>query len=287
MDNRNSFLKYLLTFSVFLALEAAAVLLIVNNGDIQRLKLMEAAGAVSAWTGKTINGISGYFSLKQANRRLAEENGRLYGEVSMLREQISLWKADTASYARNSADSLPAPVEYTAAEVVSNSTDRLHNYLIINKGTEDGIEQDMGVVTGRGVIGYVINAGKHYSKVVSLLDTDNMVSAVLRRNGTFGTLRWDGKRPDRAILHDIPLHTAVNEGDTVETSGYSLIYPAGIMIGTIVSRDNVDGINYDLTVQLFEDFSKIRHVYAVTLRDKDDIRELTEPGTETEKTGGK
>ena len=146
--------------------------------------------------------------------------------------------------------------DYIPASVVSNSTDRLHNIIIINKGTRDGVREDMGVITDRGIVGYVLSAGEKYSKVSSVLDIDNMVSAIHRKTNTFGVLQWNGEH-------------------AVVSSGYSLIYPEGLPVGTVSGKELRDGINYDVTVTLYENFSKLRHVYVAVRKDIDQLLELT------------
>ena len=159
---------------------------------------------------------------------------------------------------------------------MSNSTDRLHNILIINKGKRDGIAEDMGVVTDRGIIGYILSAGEKYSKVSSILDIDNMASGTLTGSNTFGVIQWDGKTARRTVMHDIPVHTVFSDGDTVVSSGYSLIYPPGIPIGTVAGHRLRDGVNYDLTIDLFEEFPRLRHVYVVSRKDINELNALTD-----------
>lgn len=196
----------------------------------------------------------------------------------MLRQENEMLRTALGNMA--AADSLmTAPgsplFDYIPAQVVSNSTDRLHNILIIDKGRRDGIEEDMGVITDRGLVGYILSTSEHYSKVSSLLDIDNMASATLSRSNTFGVLKWNGQSARRTILHDIPVHTVFEEGDTVVSSGYSLIYPSGIPVGTVVRHELRDGVNYDLTIELFEEFSRLRQVYVVSRRDIKEIEALT------------
>jgi rod shape-determining protein MreC len=131
------------------------------------------------------------------------------------------------------------------------------------------------VITDRGIVGYVLSAGEKYSKVSSVLDIDNMVSAIHRKTNTFGVLQWNGEHAGEIILHDIPVHTEIDEGDTVVSSGYSLIYPAGLPVGTVSGKELRDGINYDVTVTLYENFSKLRHVYVAVRKDIDQLLELT------------
>lgn len=277
MKDRNKYILHLLNFLVFILLETAAVWLISRNSVIQRSDILRSVSAVTNTFSSGAGNVGRYFSLGKINRRLSEENVALRRENDRLQAALS----DLAV-----PDSLltESPLfDYIPALVVSNSTDRLHNILIINKGKRDGIAVDMGVVTDRGIIGYILSAGEKYSKVSSILDIDNMASGTLTGSNTFGVIQWDGKSPRKIILHDIPVHTSFTYGDTVVSSGYSLIYPPGIPVGTVSGQMLRDGVNYDLTIDLFEEFSRLRQVYVVSRRD---IQELNDLMDDQQEKGG-
>ncbi len=277
MKDRNKYILHLINFLVFILLETAAVWLISRNSVIQRSDILRSVSAVTNTFSSGAGNVGRYFSLGKINRRLSEENVALRRENDRLQAALS----DLAV-----PDSLltESPLfDYIPALVVSNSTDRLHNILIINKGKRDGIAVDMGVVTDRGIIGYILSAGEKYSKVSSILDIDNMASGTLTGSNTFGVIQWDGKSPRKIILHDIPVHTSFTYGDTVVSSGYSLIYPPGIPVGTVSGQMLRDGVNYDLTIDLFEEFSRLRQVYVVSRRD---IQELNDLMDDQQEKGG-
>ncbi len=277
MKDRNKYILHLINLLVFILLETAAVWLISRNSVIQRSDILRSVSAVTNTFSSGAGNVGRYFSLGKINRRLSEENVALRRENDRLQAALS----DLAV-----PDSLltESPLfDYIPALVVSNSTDRLHNILIINKGKRDGIAVDMGVVTDRGIIGYILSAGEKYSKVSSILDIDNMASGTLTGSNTFGVIQWDGKTARRTVMHDIPVHTVFSEGDTVVSSGYSLIYPPGIPVGTVSGQMLRDGVNYDLTIDLFEEFSRLRQVYVVSRRD---IQELNDLMDDQQEKGG-
>ena len=270
MKDRNKYILHLINLLVFILLETAAVWLISRNSVIQRSDILRSVSAVTNTFSSGAGNVGRYFSLGKINRRLSEENVALRRENDRLQAALS----DLAV-----PDSLltESPLfDYIPALVVSNSTDRLHNILIINKGKRDGIAEDMGVVTDRGIVGYILNAGEKYSKVSSILDIDNMASGTLTGSNTFGVIQWDGKTARRTVMHDIPVHTVFSEGDTVVSSGYSLIYPPGIPIGTVAGHRLRDGVNYDITIDLFEEFPRLWHVYVVSRKDINELNALTD-----------
>ena len=189
MNSRKAYIIYILNTIVFIALEAVSIVMVSRHSIIQRSEIMKSISAVSnAITGVT-GSIRGYFSLGRVNNALAVENVDLRIENDRLRAALEL-----ATGTDTLTDASPV-FDYIPATIVSNSTDRLHNILIINKGRLDGIEEDMGVITGRGIVGYILCAGDRYSKVSSILDTDNMASAILKSSNTFGVLQWKGGNP--------------------------------------------------------------------------------------------
>ena len=114
--------------------------------------------------------------------------------------------------------------------------------------------------------------------VVSLLDVDNTITAILKKSGTFGTINWDGKNPSEVTLSEIPIHTSFAIGDTVTTSGFSAIYPKGIDLGTIKSSKSAGGTSFDLTISLFENFSTLHHVYIVDNPNNIEFKNLINKG---------
>ena len=162
MKDRNKYILHLINLLVFILLETAAVWLISRNSVIQRSDILRSVSAVTNTFSSGAGNVGRYFSLGKINRRLSEENVALRRENDRLQAALS----DLAV-----PDSLltESPLfDYIPALVVSNSTDRLHNILIINKGKRDGIAEDMGVVTDRGIIGYILSAGEKYSKMFFL-----------------------------------------------------------------------------------------------------------------------
>ena len=147
---------------------------------------------------------------------------------------------------------------------MNNQVDRFKNFVTINKGDDAGLKPGMAVISPFGAVGKVKVVSDHYSVVTSMLNIDVMISAVLKRTGHFGTIQWDGRDPDRISYKFIPRHVKPVVGDTVVTSGYSAVFPEGIMIGTI---DNValkeEALFYDLTVKLSQDFRRLSFVTIV------------------------
>lgn len=272
MNRRSSTITALVSLAVFILIEAVSILLIYHNGTIQRYKLMVAVRSVQSFFWDKGESSRYFISLKGTNEALVEENIRL---VKELEKYKSYWSKEIS-------DSLIRDFNpdftYIPATVLKNTTNRQHNYIVINKGSNDGIKPDMGVVTPSGVVGYVQSVSKKHSLVVSFLDIDYTITAIIKKWGTFGTFHWGGKRINEAILSEIPIHSSFSVGDTITTSGYSAIYPKGINLGTIKSQELIGGTSYNLTISLFEDFSNLHHVYVVDNPNNIEFKKLIEKG---------
>lgn len=248
-------------FFTFLVLELFAVWLFLENNQFQGARFFNSSNRIVA----SINGFSqntaDYFSLRQVNKALAEENVRLRNELERPNRQLEHVTGITPDSA------IIKQFEFVSAKVVNNSVSRFTNFLTINKGSKEGVEPGMAVISQAGVVGKVKVTSRHYSVVTSLLNVDVMVSGVLKRTGHFGTLQWDGSDPDVIQLKYIPRHVKPVIGDTVITSGYSGVFPEGIFIGTVADIQlSKEAPFYLLTVKLAQDFRSLSWVTVIRNR---------------------
>ncbi|MDR1876226.1 MAG: rod shape-determining protein MreC [Flavobacteriaceae bacterium] len=257
-------------FLLFLFLQILALFFTFNrnlyhNSLIER-KIVSFKGLVD----DKISNVTHYFNLKQENERLLEEN-KQYRNMFLGKTQ----KIKPEFFAMLDSTRYQQKYYYTTAEIISNSITRSDNYLIIDRGTAQGVDAEMGVVTSTGVVGMVINSTKNYSKVMSILNKNARINARLKSSKYYGTLVWEGEDPRIMRLSDIPKYVGVKIGDTIETDGKSRIYPEGILIGRVSSKiiDEESG-NWNIAVELFQDMGNIQKVYVVDKLDKTEIKSL-------------
>ena len=154
--------------------------------------------------------------------------------------------------------------EYTSANVIYNTIHKKNNYLMIDKGSDDGIEPDMSVLSAEGVVGVVSEVSRHFATVISLLHPDCQISAKVQPANQLGTITWRYGDPQSVYLEDIPEHLNINEGDSVLTSGYSNIFPSGILVGTVSEKSKNPTASFlTLKVKLSTDFNHINTVYVI------------------------
>lgn len=265
-DNR-SLIAATITAVLFILLEVCSALLIVNNGIIQRFKAVGYIHDVQAFFWEKEADLTQFLNYKSDNQALSEENVRLKNIISKYRYRAE--KMDSLLFSPENGGYF-----YICARVVRNVINSQHNYLVLNRGESDGIRTGMGVVTPLGVVGIVENTTKNHCTVISFLNSSQNVSVKLTGNGMFGPMSWDGISTSKSILRGIPTYVDVAAGDTLVTSGYSIIYPPDIPVGTVRSTSVADGIVQNIEIDLFEDFRSLHDVYVVGNGDNEELKQL-------------
>lgn len=250
-------------FLLFILLEAACIYMVSNNGIVQRYRLVGKLREVQGFFWEKYAAINEYSSLKEANDRLAAENAFLMHCLYTSNEEEN-----------GQSIGQKQPFEFIGAKVIRNTTGSTHNYLIIDKGSKDGIEEDMGVITPMGTIGITRGVSKNYTYVLSMLNTGQQVSAKIGKSGTFGPLNWNPSHPGKALLTEIPQHLEISPNDTIYTSGYSSFYPPNIPIGVVENSRLVNGIHLNVDVRLLQDFRSINHVMVVKNNNREELKNL-------------
>ena len=258
MPKERSVVQNILTVAIFIILEVAAVLMLSHNSRIQRLWIARISHGFMARTWGATQSVSNYFSLKRQNDELALENDRLRKLVRGY--ELAAKEADPASRPVLAGDGF----NYIPATIIKSSTNTQHNYLIIDKGSDDGVARNSGVITPQGVIGIVDAVSSHYSYAISFLNTELFISARLGDSGAVGPLAWDGTSSDKAILKEIPLQFKFAPGDTVYTSGYSTILPPAIPIGVAGESKIINGATNEIEVSLFQNHKALKYVTIVS-----------------------
>ena len=262
------FYKYL-SVVIFLVLEILAFLLVVNKNDLQRSVAFRYATTLSAWTYEVTNLVTDYFGLAEANKYLAEENARLYKEIADYKSKF----VDSVDV--QSMVTYQSSENYLSAKVVFNSVYDLQNYIIIDKGSAHGVEEDMGVFAPQGVVGVVQRVSKNYAVVLPIINPEQVISAKIKGNNQLGSVKWDGKSPLKAKLYEIPSHVNVVAGDTVVTSGFSAIFPEGVMIGVVDKAAHVENTMYcDVDINLAVDFQSLSYVTVAVFENKNELLNL-------------
>lgn len=258
----------LVNLAVFILLEIASLYLITHNAPLQRTWVARAGHAFMGSVWGSTQSLRSYFSLAGTNRALAQENQQLLSELISAREKLQRLKVDSLQMEVAPGFSL------IPAEIVVSSRNRQHNYLILNRGYADGVKDKSGIITPRGVVGIVDAVSEHHAFVFSFQNSDVSISARLGGEGSQGILVWDGITSNGALLKEVPLHYRYQPGDTVFTSGHSVIFPPDIPLGLVGDSRVINGSTNEISVVLFQDFKALRYVGIVHNNSLNEIEEL-------------
>ena len=263
MNNLSEFLKRNFHLFLFVILQILCIIMISKSIRYSSFALSRFCQTIVSPINQPWYNVIRHFSLSSENEQLVQQN------ISLLNERDNAFVfQDDSVYTAIQEDSTRRTkmrlYDYSYANIVYKTTDKSHNYIIIDKGSDDGVTVDMAVLSANGVCGVVNDVTKHFASVLTMLHPDARISAKLLPANQIGTVLWDGISSKYAQLYDIPQHIPVNVGDTVITSGYSNIFPNNILVG-IVSDVQETGHSSFLTIKirLATNFNNINTVYLI------------------------
>lgn len=219
-----------------------------------------------------------YFELKKLTDSLRAENTQLRNRLdnafyyydkpgipsadsiglNTIDPEVDTIKQDTSYFKRI------RKYKYYPAKVINNSINKRNNYITLNKGEAQGMEEPMAVITEKGIAGIVKNVSSHFSVAISVLHNDFHLSCKIKDINQNGSLTWNGVDPDIVQLRDLPTYLDIEEGQEVITSQYSIIFPEGIPVGQVVDYEVRKGDNfYTVDVELYSDLRNLNTVYAI------------------------
>lgn len=252
------FLKRYNYIFLFLLLEVSAIVMVGRSGLYQGSRLVGWGNGVAGVWFNSVNSVTGYFGLKAENDRLAAENAALRDQLasSYISYSDSLFYINDTVYRQH--------YSYVEAQIIKSSWTQHNNYLMINKGSQQGIEPDMAVISPLGIVGVVVQTTRNFSTIMPVLHPDSRNSVKLKASGKTGTLLWEGGDYRFATVTDVPITHRVNKGDTIVTSGFANDFPDGIMVGFVEQAMGDQGSGfYRIRIRLATDFVNLSHVYII------------------------
>ena len=257
----NFLLKYNYWF-LFIVLEVASFVLLFRFNRYQQSAFFTSANTVVGAVYEVSGGISSYFHLKSVNDDLLDRNMVLEQQITNLEKALKERQLDSMTI--NSIRQVSeTDYELFKAHVIKNSLNLVDNYITLDKGSSSGIRSEMGVVDGNGMV------------VISVLNSKSNISCKIVGSDYFGYLKWEHGDSRYAYLKDLPRHAEFNLGDTVVTSGFSTVFPEGVMVGTVDDMsDSNDGLSYLLKIKLATDFGKLSDVRVVARTGQEEQKKL-------------
>ena len=270
---------------VYLILLLFSLLLIINSNYFHKSKILLFSNSITNYTFDKFSFFNEYFELKKINSSLIDENLFLKSRLEKMSNN-------------NNIDSLKNVIfKYKNAKVISNNLSSFKNHLIINKGINDGLKNEMGIINSTGIVGIINRTSKNYSSVMSILNIETKINAKVKRTSHFGTLEWDGLSNNYLLLNDIPETADIKVGDSIITGGMSLIFPEGINVGVVsevinknkhndsLSRLNTNNGKYldiefrenylNIEVKLHTNMNNLNNVYVIESLNREEFKNIS------------
>jgi len=271
------FIRRYFNFLFFVVLQIVALYFLFRYNKFHEAAFMGIANETTGMVGARFNSVEYYFNLKRTNDSLVKENTNLRNSLGTNFDNPDTTQrivADTIPY-----DTLGHVRKYMwrPAKVVSNTATLQNNYITIERGLNQGIRKDMGVISSTGIVGTVVDVSANYAVVMSLLHRQSRVSAKMKKTGETGTIQWDGESPFYLTLINVPKSAPVAVGDSVITSQYSYLFPQGIMVGTVAAivEDKTSNF-YTMKVKPATNFYRLEYVTVAENLVKDEQKKLEE-----------
>lgn len=282
MRNIFLFIRRYFNFLFFLVLQIIALSFLVRYNKFHEAAFMGVANEITGRVSERYSNVEYYFHLKKENEALARRNEALLNQLRadyQAPDTATVLVKDTVAY-----DTLGhfRRFLYREAMVVNNSATLQNNYITIHRGENQGVQKDMGVISSDGLVGTVVNVSENFAVVMSLLHRQSSVSAKMKKTGEVGKVQWEGNSPLYITLTNVPKSVQVQRGDSVVTSGYSLRFPEGILVGTVDAiMDDKASNFYTMRLKTAANFFNLGHVYVIENLQKEEQKKLEEATRKT------
>jgi rod shape-determining protein MreC len=248
-------LELLLQFGyhlLFLALQFICFYIIINYNKEQKSIFINSTSMLATSINGKVDKLNKYVLLQQENDSLQKQNARLIKkfidyDINARQSSNDTLTVDSSKY------------ELQAVDICNSTFNLKDNYITLCKGSNQGITEDAGIISQNGIVGIVKKVSANFSIVMSILHSQSNISCTIKRNlrkgiSSTGVLTWKSNDPKICNLESIPKHLIVLQGDTIITSGYSTVFPRGLLVGKVKNVTLDKGSNsYSIDVELFND----------------------------------
>ena len=209
-------------------------------------------------------------ALRQRNALLEAENSRLQGQVIQLQQEL---KDTEVLYALLKFMRARPNDTYIAASVIGRDPSPFLRYIMINKGSDDGLSHGMPVVTSEGLVGRVDAVIANAARVQLINDPGSAVNVMVSSTRTEAIL--SGSVSGDIQLEMVPLETTLKPGEVILTSALGGSYPAGLLVGQVSGIRRLETELFQTaSIQPAVDFANLRAVLVVTNFTPTDITPL-------------
>ncbi len=271
MQRLLDFIEQNLYIILFAVLQLVSAFLIFGMNHYQQAAFSNSLATVTSELNQMSSNVTSFIGLKDQNALLQEQVSDQFrtsslGQVLYLRDTFQV------------KDSVGRILfDMTSAQVVYNTSYKANNVFVINKGLEDGVRKNMGVISSQGLAGIVLNSNRKYSTVMSLLNTNMTVIPNINGQEYYTKLIWDNIYPNSMAIKGINKLEKIEVGDLIQTGKSSLLFPEGIPIGRVTSLEEIPNSQYfKIRIETSTNFRKLDYVYVIENKDANLIEPLLE-----------
>ena len=276
MHNLFLFIRRYFNFIVLLLLQGFSIYLLVHYNSYHNALASNFMNEITGKVNAQFNKVDYFFQLRKTNEALVQYNEQLRNRLNENFEKQDSSTKIVIENILNDTTGRQRKWLYFPTKVVSNSVSAQNNFIVLQRGANQQLKKDAGVVDlNNGVVGIVTDVSENFAVVMSLLHKDSKISVKLKKGGEVGQVIWDGKDPNRLSLIDIRKSARVAKGDTVYSSGFTTTFPYGLMVGTIeeVMQDRSTN-NYIIHLKSSANFYNLQHVYAIENLQREEVDQL-------------
>ena len=276
MKNIIGFIRQNFTFFSFLILQIVSLVMLSSNSKTHETFFGGWSNQLTGNINRYYSSWTYFFSLKATNEKLAAENVALRNQLAQNFVGFDTTKKLGTLILRKDSLEKIRKFYYYPAKVVGNTFTLQKNYIVIERGSKQGIKKDMAAISPDGsIVGIVVEVNENYSTIMSLLHRNSKVSAMLKRDKIAGSIEWDGADPNILVLKNISKSAAPKLGDTVITSPYSSNFPAQLMVGRVTKVIQDPSSNFlTLNIKAGTNFFNLEYVYLVENRRMEDQKKV-------------
>lgn len=252
------FIRSIYVIVLFILLEVAALSYYARSNAYTQARLLTRSNQV-------VGDVQGLFTRVRTFWQLGEENRRLSERVIALEQELTAYReAEAEGRLALLADSMRTkPYFYSTARVTSSSINRTRNFVVIDRGSDQGVESDMALLSASGaMVGHIVTVSKNYAVALTILSPRLQASGKLRHSPDYyGSIRWEGGNYRYVTMDELSKYADIHVGDEVISTGFSDYFPADIPIGVVESFElNETQTYYTVRVRLAADMSSLSDV---------------------------
>lgn len=244
---------------LFLFLELISFILIINYNKSQKEIWAHSSNLLTGNVFKRVESVQDFFDLQEVNDSLLTENAKLL-------ETIINYRIESKNNSFQAFEAKDTVYNYNLipARICNKTINLRNNYLTLCKGSLDSLDVGMGVISNNGVVGIIKSVSKNFATVLMVLNSQSRISAKVTNKNYSGNLVWDDSDIRILSLSDVPKHAEISIGDSISTSGYSIVFPPDIHIGQIKDYSLVGGSNnFKIKVKMEQDINALEYVYVI------------------------